>query len=108
MLRSSVEAAYVVYMINYFKTTKNFSKGSVVEGFAHPVGDSTQPTSFICPFGNKISWVFATYLVGRNLFKKDIQINKLFLLVGMGFSMLNANVFVYMFPVFATEFYYLL
>ena len=107
-VQSSIEAAYVVYMLNYFKTTKNFSKGSVCAGgFVHPVGDSDTPTSFVCPNGNKISWVFATYLVGRHAFKKSSSINKLILSLGIAFSMLNANVFVYMLPVFAAEFYLL-
>ena len=104
--QSSVEAAYVLYMLNYFKTTKNFSQKSLcLGGFVHPVGDAAQPQSFICPNGKIISWVFATYLIGRHAFKENKFINKIILLIGIGFSMLNANVFVYMLPVFTAETY---
>jgi hypothetical protein len=104
--QSSVEAGYVLIMLNFFKTTKNFSQKSLcLGGFVHPVGDAAEPISFICPNGKIISWVFATYLIGRHVFKENKFINKIILLMGIGFSMLNANVFVYMLPVFSAETY---
>ena len=104
MIRSVAEAAYVIYMLNYFKTTYNFStKSSGCHYFEHQTGHSQVPQSFICPFGNNVSWVFAAYLLGRHAFKRNRLVNNIVLGSGVLASLMNANVFIYLLPVFALE-----
>ena len=106
-ITSTVEAAYVVYMLNYFKTTITFSKYKFPcfeqDLFKHPTGEADVPLSMICGFGNNIAWIFAAYLLGRNAFKENRTVNTIVLLTGFFMSLLNANVFVYISPVFLFE-----
>ena len=106
---SIIEAAYVVYMLNYFETTYTFETrqcflADLIPGLTHPIQPSTTPTSKVCPKGNKVSWIFAAYLLLRNLdFRKTL--NYAVLAGGVAMSLLNLNVFVYLIPVFITEFF---
>ena len=103
---SLAEATYVVYMLNYYKTTKNFSQCTVgPDFFKHAVGDSQVPMSFVCGFGNTISWAFAAYLLGRHAFRPNKQVNRIVLAGGVATSLLNANVFIYLLPVFIIEYF---
>ena len=107
-ITSTVEAAYVVYMLNYFKTTISYSKYELPpcfdqEWFKHPTGESHVPMSKICGFGNNVAWIFAAYLLGRNAFKENRTVNNIVLATGFFMSLLNANVFVYLSPVFLFE-----
>ena len=104
LLVSAIEAAYVVYMLNYFKTTKNFESGHccLEDDWCHPTGDSDVPTSKVCPNGQKIAWPFAGYLLLRNAYFNR-TFNYLVLAGGGVMSLKNKNVFVYLIPVFAAE-----
>ena len=104
LLVSVAEAAYVIYMLNYFKTTKNFEKGHCCEKgeWCHPMGDSTVPTSKVCPNGKKVSYPFAAYLVLRNAYF-DKTVNYVVLAGGAAMSLKNKNVFVYLLPDFFVE-----
>ena len=101
---SLAEATYVVYMLNYYKTTKNLSHCTLeADYFKHPVGDSLTPMSFICEFGGYMSWGFAAYLLGRHAFRPNKKVNSIVLVGGVAASLLNANVFIYLLPVFIIE-----
>ena len=107
LVTSTIEAAYVVYMLNYFKTKKNLSRYTFPcfeqDWFKHPTVDSYVPMSHVCGFGNDVAWVFAVYLLGRNAFKENRVVKHIVLASGFLLSLLNANVFVYMSPVFIFE-----
>jgi hypothetical protein len=108
---SIVQAIYVVYMFQYFKTTYSFetSRKLVLSGiFFHPVEDSHTPISHICPFGHTMAYPIAIYLIGRNFVLQDNQklknkinlfINSLILLG----SLMNINAVVYLLPFFIAE-----
>ena len=105
-LISAVESAYILYMFNMFKTRKNFAKGqccSERECMQHQVGDTEEPESKICPFGKKMSWVAALYLMSRTI-QFNPTVNLIVLGGGaIGSFVMNRNAFVYLVPVFITE-----
>ena len=111
LLISILQAIYVIYMFQYFKTTFSFetSRKLVLSGiFFHPVEDSETPISHICPFGHTMAYPIAIYLIGRNFIlhnnqklknKINILVNSLILLG----SLMNINAVVYLLPFFITE-----
>lgn len=116
LLVSLVQAVYVIYMMNYFKT-----KYSLAHPFSyfenkflyHPIGKSDKPICNICPLGNYGGFLIAIYVIIRwviftNMKKKNSGI-KLFsifaLLLVFMLSLLNFNAVVYLLPYFITEVY---
>ena len=112
-LYSLIEAFYVVYILNYFKTRyslahplSDFSSSY----FAHPIGVSSTPISNICEFGHNASWLLAAFILLRICFVKS-RYNRyvsIFVLIIVGsISMLNLNAVVYLLPYFIFEIYLL-
>ena len=116
LLVSLVQAVYVIYMMNYFKT-----KYSLAHPFSyfenkflyHPIGKSDKPICNICPLGNYGGFLIAIYVILRwviftNMKKKNSGI-KLFsifaLLLVFMLSLLNFNAVVYLLPYFISEVY---
>ena len=107
LLSSSVEAAYVLFMFNWFETSVNFENRPCYfesTGWTHDL--STMSYSKICPNGKKISYVVAAYLLGRNFWKFNPTLNTFIVVAGGIFSFfMNKNSFVYLL-VFATELFF--
>ena len=106
---SIAEAAYLLYMYNIFKTTKNFeNKQSLLckhpgDDWTHETGDSDVPTNKICPNGKKLSYVGAAYLIGRH-WRYNKTLNYVILGAGLiGAFVLNKNAFVYLLPILGVE-----
>ena len=110
---SFIEAFYVVYILNYFKTRyslahplSDFSSSY----FAHPIGVSPTRISNICEFGHNASWLLAAFILLRICFVKS-RYNRyvsIFVLIIVGsISMLNLNAVVYLLPYFIFEIYLL-
>ena len=107
----SLEAIYVIYMLNYFKTTANFAHPAIYFEsplLYHPVTKLTDPINPVCPLGNSASWVLAGYLLGRGLLLdfggetmigllNSISLVAVVIIVGM--SLMNFNVLIYLAPV---------
>ena len=68
LLVSLVQAIYVIYMMNYFKT-----KYSLAHPFSyfenkflyHPIGKSEKPICNICPLGNYGGFLIGIYVILR-------------------------------------------
>lgn len=118
LLLSLVEAIYVVYMMNYFKT--RYSLAHPLTYFEnkflyHPIGKSDKPICNICPLGNKGSVLIAIFVILRWIIftnssnKSQLKILKLFSIFGVSIafllSLLNFNAVVYLLPYFITEIY---
>ena len=110
LLVSIIEALYVIYMLNFFKTKyslahplSNFNN----EYLKHPIGKSDIPISNICEFGHQSSWLLATFIILRPFFinKYTKNLNILGLIIVFSFSLLNMNAVVYLLPVFILEIY---
>ena len=111
-----IEAIYVIYMYNYFKTSISIhhpleyilSKQSISNFIKHPI-DTGEYESKICPLGNSVSWLIAGWiLVRKSLMKynttKVLLLNKIIFWTIFVFSLImNLNAFVYMIPVFLYE-----
>lgn len=105
-----IQAIYIVYMLNWFKTTWNFAHPLTKfdwEYLAHPVNKLDKPINPVCTLGNNLSWLLGEYLILRGLYldlfvKPDILlVNSLHLgILGIGFllSLLNFNVTIYLLP----------
>jgi hypothetical protein len=121
IILSSIEAIYIIYMLNYYKSKTNYADPDITFSnafLAHPVTHSDVPISMVCPAGNFLSYIFAAYLIGRefilnNVDKSNFEINivllyKLFnlciLVISMNISIINTNVFLYLMPIFIIEF----
>jgi len=109
---SILESAYIIYMLNYFKTKYSLSFPIKINNkyFIHPIGKHEYPKSNICKFGHDMSWLMAIYFIIKgylfSLGKKRRQlviINKLVLLTIFIFSLMNLNAVVYLLPVFIIE-----
>ena len=116
------EAIYLIYMYNYFKTTKSFhnpleailNNRVFSDFFKHPMY-SGEYESKICKFGNLIGfllafWVILRYFINKHYPKindKVKLINKtIFTLVLIGALLMNFNAFIYYIPIFILELYF--
>ena len=116
LLVSLVQAIYVIYMMNYFKT-----KYSLAHPFSyfenkflyHPIGKSEKPICNICPLGNYGGFLIGIYVILRwviftNMKKKTkgVKLFSIFaLLLVFMLSLLNFNAVVYLLPYFVMEVY---
>jgi len=115
ILISIIEALYIIYMLNYFKTRYSLAPPLSYfksEYLRHPIGVSAKPHTNICQFGHDISWLIAAALIIRSVmintkcYKKEMimltKIGMLLLLVG---SLVNLNCVLYLSPIFIIEYY---
>ena len=102
---SIIESIYIIYFLNYFKTTTNFAHPNTFFNnflFHHHIGKTKKPRNMICPFGHIMSWLFSVYLIFRYFnFNKNLN-NKLLIISGL-LSLINFNVLVYLIPIFFIE-----
>ncbi len=114
LILSIIEATYVIYMLNFYKSKTNYADPSITftnAFLAHPRTHSDTPISMVCPAGNMLSLVFASYLIGREYFPCTSQeeimalkfINITVMIFGLAMSSMNLNVVFYLSPVFALE-----
>jgi len=107
---SLFEAAYLIYMFRYFKTTMSFNHplefwitkelGSYWE---HPIGSSDYENK-ICPFGQNIIFLLAGYIIIRNFVEVPIHIHKNILIYSFVASLANMNAVIYMTPFLILEY----
>jgi hypothetical protein len=110
-LLSLILGSYIIYMLNYFKTTINFAHPLTYfnnKYLYHPIMNTEEKTSMICKLGNDGSWLIGLFLVLRfYLLKKDIikTYSILVYLIVVSLSFLNFNALLYLIPYFLIEFY---
>lgn len=115
---SLVEAIYVVYMMNYFKTRYSLAHPFTYfenKFLYHPIGEADKPICNICPMGNKGSVLIAIFLILRWIifsntsnkgYLKGLKMfNMLVLSITFLLSLLNFNAVVYLLPYFILEIY---
>ena len=115
-----IEAIYIYYMYNLFKTKFSFhhplekiiNKQPISDYFKHPIYSGIYENK-ICPFGKLISkllviWIFVRiFLLKKYSYTKITKINNIiFGLVLIGSLLLNINSFIYFIPIFIYELYY--
>lgn len=108
---SIIEALYVIYMFNFFKTKYSFAHPFTYfenKYIFHPVGKSTVARSNICKLGHDISWLIAIFLILRGLFAKKYKkslllINKIGILILFIGCLMNFNAVIYMLPIYIIE-----
>lgn len=106
---SVIEAIYIVYMLNYFKTKYSFAhplSNFDNSYFKHPIGISTEPISNICQFGHNASWLLAIFILIRPyLYTNKIMkyISTVVLIIVGTVSLLNINAVIYLIPYFIYE-----
>lgn len=111
-----IKSIYVIYMLNWFKTTWNFAYPATNftwDYIAHPVNKLSQPTNPVCKLGNNLSWLLAGYLIARGIYldvnfnKTNISITKhlhlVVLIITILLSLLNFNVTIYLLPIITLE-----
>jgi len=112
VLISVIEATYVLFFLNFFKTKKSLDQGYILnklqklgiskKSLLHPTYESPYPISMICPFGHFISIPIAIYLIVRFLLPfnlKTIVILNIIVttMIFIG-SFMNFNAVVYLLP----------
>lgn len=118
LILTLVEAVYVVYIMNFFKTRYSLAHPfSYFENkfLYHPIGKSDKPICNICPLGNWGSVAIAIYIILRwiiytNTDNKNTKTNlRLFSVFTLALvvllSFLNFNAVVYLIPYFIVEIY---
>lgn len=113
---SYVEAFYIVYMLNYFKTTIVLDHG-IILNFLNKIGINSEcinhhtsikleePINMVCPFGHFISWFIGLFIIIRNYIPKLKEYNTvIFIMILIG-SFMNINVLIYLLPIFIIEIY---
>jgi hypothetical protein len=113
---SLIQAIYVIYMLNYFKTIYSIAHPITLFDnnlIYHPIGTAEKPISNICKLGHILSWYLGAFLIVRSLFlykniyKKQIKIISLVgLIIGIILSMMNFNAVLYLLPHFIMEIYF--
>lgn len=115
LILSVVEAIYVVYMMNFFKTRYSLAHPFTYfenKMLYHPIGTSEKPICNICPLGNYGSMLLAVYIILRYLVytrSSGKTSLRMFSALVLGFvfllSLLNFNAVVYLIPYFVIEIY---
>jgi len=123
LIISLLEACYIYYMLNIFKTKYNFDNvfsdlpkfGNTKLGkllnlktnnyFLHSFEHSKIPKSFVCPFGKTMSKIVAGFLLLRNFSKVVKENNKNIIILFSILTLLNSNILIYMLPVMLLEYY---
>ena len=110
---SIIEAIYIIFMFNYFKTKKPLDTGYILNKlgiknsyFQHNTIEFEEPTNMVCPFGHFISWFIGLFLIVRNYLPVLKKNNKMFLILLFIGSLMNFNVFIYLIPIFIIELYF--
>lgn len=108
------EAVYVVYMLNWFKTTVNLAHPlSYFENplLYHPVHTLEKAINPVCTLGHRLSWLLGAYLITFGAVREYGLIEKsrlgrihigVLILTGV-LSMLNFNVVAYLLPLVLFE-----
>lgn len=112
LLISILEASYIIFIMNYFKTKYNFAHPLTYfqnDYLYHPVINVPEPQSMVCNFGKDVSWLLGLYFIIRGLLFKyySIIINKIniaVLIVMFIGSLLNFNVTIYFLPIYVIEY----
>ena len=112
---SIIQAIYVIYMLNYFKT--KYSLAHPLTYFEndliyHPIGKSDKARSNICKLGHILSWYLGLFVVIRSIFVQNniIKIKYITLIslaglcLGVMLSMMNFNAVLYLLPHFILEY----
>ena len=123
LIISLLEAFYIYYMLNIFKTKYNFDNvwtklpnfqnsklGKLLNSktnnyFFHTFEHSKIPKSFVCPFGNTMSKIVVGFLLLRNVSNVVKKNNKNIIIFFSILTLLNSNVLIYMLPVMLLEYY---
>lgn len=113
-LISVVEAVYVIYIMNFFKT--KYSLAHPLTYFEnkllyHPIGTASKPICNICPLGNIGAYFIAAFIILRTVLlytnpkqKNSIKMASIFvLLVVAVLSLLNFNAVAYLIPYYVFE-----
>ena len=118
LLISIIESIYVIYILNYFKTS--YSLAHPLTYFEnkilyHPIGTSSKPICNICKLGNYGAFLIAFFILTRyvilqktknNNTRKSLKLFSIFFVSGvLLLSFLNMNAVVYLIPYFITEYY---
>jgi|LauGreDrversion4_2_1035121.scaffolds.fasta_scaffold09741_7 hypothetical protein len=114
LIISIIEAIYIIYMLNLYKSKTNYADPNVTFSnvfLAHPRTHSDVPVSMVCPAGKLMSWIFGTFLIAREFLEKtrpeEILAYKLanagIMMFVLAMSSINFNVLLYLSPVFVIE-----
>jgi hypothetical protein len=113
LIISSIEAIYLIYMFNYFKTNVNFAHPSSYfdnKLLYHPIEKVSTKTNMICPLGNYLSYIGAVLLILRNFLSPEqkkiyfIKYHKKIIFGALLLSLINFNAFIYLIPILIIEF----
>jgi len=111
-----IEAIYIIYMLNYFKTKTNFAHPLLYFDnpyLYHPIEKIEKEQNLICTFGQDASYVLAGYLILRGIaldFYPDLFLlkscyHKYILFITLGLSLTNFNATIYLIPFLFYEFF---
>lgn len=114
IILSIIEAIYVVYMLNFYKSKTNYADPNITftnAFLAHPKTHSDIPISMVCPAGSIMSLLFGTYLIAREFVPCESNVdiigmkilNCITIFMGMAMSVMNLNVLLYLSPIFIIE-----
>jgi hypothetical protein len=108
---SIIEAIYVIYFLNYFKTRYSIAHPLTLfdnKYIKHPIGVHNNPESMVCQFGKDGSWLIVIYLIIRMILYRKYgnffyQFSKFALILIFILSLMNFNVVLYLVPFFILE-----
>lgn len=114
-----IEACYIYYMFNKFKTIYNFNHpleyfiiSNSSNYFQHPISSSEYENK-ICPFGKLCGKLFVFFFLYRILYykiynKKEYYLSKIVFFISLILSLImNMNAFIYLLPYFILELFYI-
>ena len=110
-LLSLLESFYIIFMMNFFKTTLNVAHPMTYiknKYFYHHVNHVNIPRGMVCKFGRDVSWFIALYFYIRGIlehyYKYNLsKITKGLLVLIFLASLINFNVTMYFIPIFIIE-----
>ena len=111
LLISIIEALYIIFILNFFKTTYSFNHPLeiFIIGFdnylKHPI-HSDKYENKICELGHDLSICFAFYIILRHFLPPNTIYNSYIIYFAIVLSLLNLNAFIYLLPIFIYELFF--
>jgi hypothetical protein len=101
-----LESFYLLYMFRYFKTRTNLTYAWTPSYgfFRHPLGQSDEPETKICPFGHAAINLLVFVMLSPIVFPQAVVLLQPSLGIALLISLVNLNATVYLIPLLITEF----
>jgi len=104
LIISVIQSIYIIYMFNFFETSRYFTHPFDVFTNNIPLLDHSKKENHLCLLGNIIGFLLPIWLVGRHTISSPEKYNKIILNTILIVSLVsNMNAFLYFLPLYIID-----